>query len=541
MLLTHYTLAALARAWDEALAGATVAEAYSQHRDELAIGVEHGDDASTLVFVARPGLRTLFRNAGLGRARRNTASLFEAAEGRRVTAVRLAERDRVLFLDLGDGLAFTVALFGPRPNVWLTHHGDPVEALDASNPEPPTPRAAPEVTTFEAFATRWPAKGTTARAVARALPLFDATLAAETLHRAGVQTENAADCTDADRLALFEAGRTLDAEMARPRPVVYWRGARAEAFGLVPLGHLADLRAESFDRLDDAVRVFSHRLLGQERFDARYRPLAQRLETVAARLARSAERMMEELAQPSRADGYERFGHLLMAQATDLPPGHDAIELPDILGDGEPVAIPLDTARTGIENAERYYAKARRTRAARAHAEARWEDAHARAEHAAALLDGLHATERLPELDAFLSEHGDAVEAFLGSASGEEERLPYRRFPLPGGLEAWVGKNARANAELTTRHARPFDLWLHARGVPGSHVVVRRPSRDAVIGREAVEAAARLAARYSEARTSALVPVQVTERKHVRPVKGGAPGLVRVEREEVLLVEPAER
>jgi predicted ribosome quality control (RQC) complex YloA/Tae2 family protein len=138
-----------------------------------------------------------------------------------------------------------------------------------------------------------------------------------------------------------------------------------------------------------------------------------------------------------------------------------------------------------------------------------------------------------------LGDHADTLKVILGGEAAAEERLPYRRFPLPGGYEAWVGRDARANAELTTRHARPHDLWLHARGVPGAHVIVRR-ERSAVVPRPAVEAAARLAARFSAARTSALVPVQVTERKHVRPVKGGPPGAVRVEREEVLLVEPAE-
>ena len=86
--------------------------------------------------------------------------------------------------------------------------------------------------------------------------------------------------------------------------------------------------------------------------------------------------------------------------------------------------------------------------------------------------------------------------------------------------------------------ARPHDLWLHARGVPGAHVVVRRASRTTAVPPEAVEVAARAAAHYSDARTQALAPVSVAERKHVRPVKGGPPGAVRLDREQVLLVTP---
>jgi predicted ribosome quality control (RQC) complex YloA/Tae2 family protein len=75
--------------------------------------------------------------------------------------------------------------------------------------------------------------------------------------------------------------------------------------------------------------------------------------------------------------------------------------------------------------------------------------------------------------------------------------------------------------------------------VPGSHVVVKRPGRASAVPPEAVQQAARLAARFSTAKTQSQVPVQVTERKYVRPIKGGPPGLVRVDREDVLLVEPA--
>ena len=113
-----------------------------------------------------------------------------------------------------------------------------------------------------------------------------------------------------------------------------------------------------------------------------------------------------------------------------------------------------------------------------------------------------------------------------------------RRVLLDGGWEVRIGKHARSNAELTAKHAAPHDLWLHARGVPGAHVVLRKPSKTAVPPKSVVEEAAALAAHFSQAKTQALVPVIVTERKYVRPLKGGAPGQVRVDREEVLMVAP---
>ncbi len=547
MLLTYYTLRALAAEWDASLCGAVVADAYSQNRAELSLSLRGTADQAaewTLVAVVRPELRLLFRNPGRGRARRNSASLFEAAHGRRVAAVRTAARDRVVFVELEGGLRFQVQLFGPRPNVWLLEEDRVVEAFQGgdewADAPPPAPRAAPEVASFEDFEARWHAdRKTVAQAVQAALPLFDRSLAEEAVARAGVGTASPAAASEAERRALFEASQKIEAALAEPSPRVWWRGTRVEAFSLLALRSADEgLREERFRTADEAARVYARRRLGQQRFDAAYEPLEKKLSAVAERLGRSAARMLEELANESRAGTYERFGHLLMAQATGRPAGTAEITLPDILADGAPVTVPLDPALTGVENAERFYDKARRTRAARAHAEARWEGVQAEAEAAAALLARLRRLDRLPDLEAFVEEEKRALGALLGREGAGEEREPFRRFPLGGGYEAWVGKSAKGNAELTTRWAHPHDLWLHARGVPGSHVVVRRDSKTAMPERRVVEAAAALAAHFSQARTQALVPVIVTERKYVRPVKGGAPGLVRLEREDVVLVEP---
>ena len=249
--------------------------------------------------------------------------------------------------------------------------------------------------------------------------------------------------------------------------------------------------------------------------------------------------MLTELATPSRADRYETWGHLLMAQGSGEGPGRESVTLPDIIsGTSDPIEIPLDPALSAIKNAERFYDKARRTRRARETAEARWESVQADADGTAELLERLRQLEKVPELREFLETEKAAIARWTGGRGRSDASEPFRRIALPGGLEALVGRNGRSNAHLTTRVARPHDLWLHARGVPGSHVVVRRETRTTEVPRVAVEAAARIAAHYSDARTQSLAPVIVTERKYVRPIKGGAPGLVRIDRETVLDVEP---
>lgn len=548
MLLTYYTLRALAAEWDTQIADATVRAAYSQRKGELSLALGHSESApSTIVVVARSDRRLLFRNPGEGRRRRNTVSIFEKIRGWSVRGVRCAERDRVLFIDLERDHLLQIALFGPRPNVWLVDGQSNVVVDSFLAPArwlgapPPATRPAPDLRRFEDFAARLPESGSPVRALSRAVPLFDASLAQETLHRAGVRVSEVAALSVSERRKLYEEALSLEAEIAGGAPRIYWRGNRPEALSLVRFFHLeeAGCTDETFAAVDEAVAEFSRRTLKYERFDRQYIPLETSLRRATERLERSAERMLAELQAPSRADDYERFGHLLMALAADIGTGHEGLSLPDITRDGAPLDIPLDPSLTAIENAQRYYERARRGRAARAHAEERWEQVQQRAQRARERLEALGRVTTLKGLDAFATEHREELDEILGQDADSGARKPFRRYPLPSGFEAWVGKNARANAELTTRYARPHDLWLHARGVPGSHVVIRRPARTTDVPKPVIEAAARLAAYFSRARTSALVPVQVTERKYLRPLKGAPPGTMRVEREDVVLVAPA--
>jgi predicted ribosome quality control (RQC) complex YloA/Tae2 family protein len=101
-----------------------------------------------------------------------------------------------------------------------------------------------------------------------------------------------------------------------------------------------------------------------------------------------------------------------------------------------------------------------------------------------------------------------------------------------------VGRSNQENDEITFRVSAPGDWWFHAEGVPGSHVVLRpRGGTDAPPAR-IIEQAASVAAHYSKARHSGLVPVIYTLRKYVRKFRGAEPGQVKCERETMVMVPP---
>ncbi|MFC3414972.1 NFACT RNA binding domain-containing protein [Algoriphagus hitonicola] len=116
------------------------------------------------------------------------------------------------------------------------------------------------------------------------------------------------------------------------------------------------------------------------------------------------------------------------------------------------------------------------------------------------------------------------------------EGLPFKQFEIEG-FSVWVGKSAKDNDEMLRNFIHKDDLWLHARQVAGSHVIIRKKGNQ-VIPDPVLERAASLAAYYSKFKTESLAPIIYTEAKYVRKVKGSAPGSVMVDRESVLMVAP---
>ena len=120
--------------------------------------------------------------------------------------------------------------------------------------------------------------------------------------------------------------------------------------------------------------------------------------------------------------------------------------------------------------------------------------------------------------------------------SAEEKVIPFHVFELDS-FQIWVGKNSQNNDLLTLKYAFKEDLWLHAKDVPGSHVIIKYQSGK-TFPKNVIERAAQLAAANSKRKNDSLVPVTVTTKKYVRKPKGLLPGQVMVEREDVVLVQP---
>ena len=195
-------------------------------------------------------------------------------------------------------------------------------------------------------------------------------------------------------------------------------------------------------------------------------------------------------------------------------------------GTGETVA--LDPKRTPAGNAELYFKKYKKARAGRDIIAVRL---HQTEEEVNFLKSLLHDSEKAEDEQALLGIRSKLKEKGYILEVQQTERTdnghatgPVRRISFQG-WEIVVGKNAAGNDFITTRLARSNDLWLHAEGLPGSHVLVRDPERKGV-PHEVLLKAAGIAAYYSRGRSSGKIPVTYTDARNVKKPKGAKRGLV---------------
>jgi predicted ribosome quality control (RQC) complex YloA/Tae2 family protein len=220
-------------------------------------------------------------------------------------------------------------------------------------------------------------------------------------------------------------------------------------------------------------------------------------------------------------------GDVLMAGLYQAKKGMTVFEAPNFYSeDGETISIRLDPELTPAENAQAYfkkYAKAKRTIAAVAVQKARnQEDID--------YLEGVFESVKDAADEADISDVREELEeaGILKRKAGKKgpRRKPSKplRFVSSDGFEIYAGKNNTQNDFLTMRFAAPGDLWLHAKDLPGSHVIIRTEGRQA--SDAAIEEAARLAARLSKGRDSSVVGVDYCPKRCVKKPSGAKPGFV---------------
>jgi hypothetical protein len=442
-----------------------------------------------------------------------------------VGAVSRVLGERTVVLDAGR-VRLVLRVSGRAPALTLAVDGTPVATVGDGPEAWPIPRAAPEREWDRVDATELAAAVRSAaetgrtpqRAVLAACPVLGPILARQV------------DDT-------LESVAELRRRLRSPRPLLIaagppetWHDVDLDAVELAPVTVADPGRhvIECASWLDAAALFLRARSRGTRFLAGR----GERLEHARRQLRRLGQleaHLTRDLAGLPDTKALRRWAEALLASSAAPPPGQSAVEVPDPYDPGARLRIPVEPGLTLAANADRLFVKARRLERARKQVEARLDQTRRALGDAAAAEAVVLAAKDLEELARASRAPREGDAAARDSGSGPRHYLTTR------GLSVLVGRGARENHHLTFAVARPEDVWLHARDVPGAHVVLRDPEGRA--GADDLREAAEVAAFFSESRTAAAVDVHVTRRKHLRPGRGG-PGRVFIAHSDTLRVAP---
>ncbi|SHL01702.1 NFACT RNA binding domain-containing protein [Hymenobacter psychrotolerans] len=522
MHTNYYFLRLLAPALTQQLQGYRVATCFSQEKDELVIGLTNG----TAEFWLKAQLSAAFPALALPetfhRARANSVDLLPGLLGQQVQQVAALPQDRVLQFRFQSGATLLFKLYSSRPNaIFRPTNDDPAELFHQRyTPDADIrPVAAPQSDTPTLPDTATPESAL--NPLKRYPALSD--LPARYLRAHGYDL-----ATPDEREQQVQE---LISRLENPTKLYIITLEGRTRLSLLPLGEVErTLPPEPIA----ALRLFVPLALSRRAYESEMRQVRQLLErrtdeaTTSAAMARTRLHALEHTA------GYRQTADLIMAHLSQIPAGATQVEVVDFYQDNQPRLIKLKPTETPQRTAQNLYRKAKNQqietrqlseRAERREAEAFW------------CLERLEELAALPAELKTLRQWRKQHQLEPETKAKTVQELPFKIFE-DSGFTILVGRNAQNNDLLTQRYAHKDDLWLHAKDVSGSHVVVRHRAGQPV-PEPVIERAAQLAAWYSRRQNDSLCPVTVTPKKFVRKPKGALPGQVLVEREKVILVAPA--
>ena len=371
------------------------------------------------------------------------------------------------------------------------------------------------------------------RALSSAFSGISSLIAQEVLFRTSLEPREVFDGLSAEkRNALYSVFSSLMEAVRTERfePVMYLRDEVPVEFSALPLETLKaeGLEARRYTSVSELLYSYYALRAESSRMRQKSSDLRRLVQNHLERSQRKRVLQEKQLADSQKKEKYRIYGDLLNSYAYQIPAGADHYVAENFYDENRPLRIPLDKNLSPAENAKKYfdrYAKLKRTELA---VGAELEKTVQEEAHLASVLTALElATE-----ESDLAEIREELAAFqyVKRQRTQKGKRPQKiqshplHFRSSDGFDIYVGKNNYQNEELTFKVASGSDWWFHAKGMPGSHVIVKANGQE--LPDRCFEEAAALAAYYSKGRDQDKVEIDYLQRRNVKKVNGAPPGFV---------------
>ena len=354
-------------------------------------------------------------------------------------------------------------------------------------------------------------------------------VANEVVFRSGLNEEMSGNAlSELEMLHLFKTFSYFmeDVKLGNFAPSIVYQDKKPVEYSALTLTMYQDFEQVSNDSISHLLETYYAERNTVTRIRQRSVDLRKIVQTALERSRKKYDIQAKQLQDTEKRDTYRIYGELLTTYGYSAKPGDKSIDVFNYYTNEE-LTIPLDPQLSALENAKKYfdkYSKLKRTYEA---VTALLKETGDEVEHLDSIstsLDIALSEEDLVEIKEELMEYGYIKKRH---PSGKKPKITSKPFHYisSDGYHMYVGKNNFQNEELTFKFATGNDWWFHAKGVPGSHVIVKTDGADDMPD-TTFEEAGRLAAYYSQSRDNEKVEIDYIQKKHIKKPKGGKPGFV---------------
>ncbi|SHN00277.1 Predicted component of the ribosome quality control (RQC) complex, YloA/Tae2 family, contains fibronectin-binding (FbpA) and DUF814 domains [Cyclobacterium lianum] len=515
MHLNYHYFRFLCPALEEKIRGATLVSCFSQNKEELILELQLAENR--LFFIRAlllPSNTCLSFPSDFKRSKKNNIDLFPEILHQKITGVHLLAFERAFYLETADGTALLFKMHGSRSNILLFETRDslPVRLFRKELQEDMTIRIPDLEKPLDLSWSRFKSLEGNA---SQFLPTLGK------LPRAWLKREGYLDAGLERRFELMQAVMDM---LESPLFSVF----KEEGKYLLTLLPCSRALLSTSDPLE-AANAYYQKAVVQQAFDNKKHSLLRALSEQQKKTASYLQKTRQKLEALESAPQLSQTADIIMANLHQIPPGSERVQLFDFYAN-ELREIQLKKGISPQQHAENLYRKSKNKKI-------ELEQLRKNLEVREKQLAELNQEQlEIQQVDDFHELRAITKSEKPAGPGSKQVQLPYRKLEVEG-FEIWIGKSARANDELLRRYTWKEDIWLHARDVAGSHVIIKQQSGMRVPA-PVLERAASLAAYYSKNKTASLAAVIYTPCKFVRKVKGSPAGAVIVDREKVIMVSP---
>ena len=399
----------------------------------------------------------------------------------------------------------------------------------------------PFVLTEEIFQEKiFPRPVNVAKAIYTSITGISPLMAEEVCYRAGIDGGIPTDgLEDVERVHLAHTFLRMvdDIRDGHFEPNIIYKGKEPVEFACFPLSQYQDYRAVSYPSIFPVLEIYYAEKNIITKMRQKTVDLRKIVQNALERNVKKYQLQQKQLKDTEKKEKYRVWGELLNTYGYEVEPGAKSMEALNYYTN-EMIQIPLDETMTPQENAKKYfdkYSKLKRTKEALDTLLQETGDEIKHLESIAASLDIASSEEDLVQIKEEMMEYGYVKRKNTGGKKVKVTSRPYH-YISSDGYDIYVGKNNFQNDELSFKFASGNDWWFHAKGQPGSHVIVK--SKNEELPDRTFEEAGKLAAYYSKGRQAPKVEIDYTQKKNLRKPTGGKPGFVVYYTNYSLLIEP---